>query len=127
MVGEVEHLISTSWKTQDTLRIYIQVKLFLLIEALMLLTQLPCLVIPLEIPAGTRCCKQLAPVDVENTRKIANVRIHVERIIGSVRQCFQILSATGVLQNEFCLPQNPKWQCDTGFYSQSLLCSLLMV
>ena len=56
----------------------------------------------LEIPAFTRSCKQLAPVDVENTRKIANVRIHVKRIIiGSVRQRFQILSATGVLQNEF--------------------------
>ena len=34
-------------------------------------------------------------------RKIANVRIHVERIIGSVHQHFQILSATGDLQNEF--------------------------
>ena len=55
----------------------------------------------LEIPTFTRGCEQLPPVDVENTRKIANVRIHVERIIGSVRQRFQILSATGVLQNEF--------------------------
>ena len=55
----------------------------------------------LDIPAFTRGCNQLAPVDVENTRKIANVRIHVERIIGSVRQRFQILSATAVLQKEF--------------------------
>ena len=29
----------------------------------------------LEIPAFTRSCEQLAPVDVENTRKIVNVRI----------------------------------------------------
>ena len=55
----------------------------------------------LEIPAFTRGCEQLASVDFENTRKTANVRIHVEKIIGSVRQRFQILSATGVLQNEF--------------------------
>ena len=55
----------------------------------------------LDIPAFTRGHEQLAPVDVEATRKIANVRIHVERIIGSVRQRFQILSATGVLQKEF--------------------------
>lgn len=54
----------------------------------------------LDIPAFTRGCEQLQPSDVESTRKLANVRIHVERIIGAVRQRFQILSATGVLQKE---------------------------
>ena len=39
-----------------------------------------------NIPAFTRSKKQLDPVDVEKTRKIANVRIHVERIIGILRQ-----------------------------------------
>ena len=48
---------------------------------------------------------QLSPELVSNynleaTRKLANVRIHVERIIGAVRQRFQVLSATGVLQRE---------------------------
>ena len=42
----------------------------------------------LEIPAFTISYEQLAPVDVENTRKIAVVRIHVERIIGSVPPTF---------------------------------------
>ena len=54
----------------------------------------------LDIPAFTRGCDQLSPGDVEATRKLANVRIHVERVIGAVRQNFQILSATGVLQKE---------------------------
>ena len=54
----------------------------------------------LHIPAFTRGRDQLLAVDVEATRKLANVRIHVERIIGSVRQRFQILSATGVLPKE---------------------------
>ena len=54
----------------------------------------------LDIPAFTRGHDQLSPADVEATRKLANVRIHVERIIGSVHQRYQILSATGVLTKE---------------------------
>ena len=38
----------------------------------------------LDIPAFTRGVEQLPSSDVEAMRKIANVRIHVERIIGSV-------------------------------------------
>ena len=54
----------------------------------------------LDIPAFTRGCNQLGASEVEATRKLANVRIHVERVIGAMRQRFQILSATGVLQKE---------------------------
>ena len=54
----------------------------------------------LDIPAFTRGCDQLPPGDIEATCKLANVRIHVERIIGAVGQCYQILSTTGVLQKE---------------------------
>ena len=39
---------------------------------------------------------QLSAIEIEDTRKIANVRIHVESIIGAVRQRYTILSATGV-------------------------------
>ena len=38
-----------------------------------------------DIPAFTRGCEQLAPSDVEARRKLANVRIHVERIISIIR------------------------------------------
>ena len=55
----------------------------------------------LDIPAFTRGVSQLCPGSVEATRKLAIVWIHVERIIGAVRQHFQILSATGVVQKEF--------------------------
>ena len=54
----------------------------------------------LDIPAFTRGVSQLSPGNGEATRNLANVRIHVERIIGAVRQHFQILSATGVLPKE---------------------------
>ena len=46
----------------------------------------------LTIPAFTRGKDQLDPVEVEETRNIANVRIHVERIIGLLRRKYTILS-----------------------------------
>ena len=47
-----------------------------------------------NIPAFTRGKDQLDPVDVETTRGIANVRIHVERVIGTLRQKYTILQST---------------------------------
>ena len=40
----------------------------------------------LHIPAFTKGKSQLSALEVENTRTIANVRIHAERVIGYVRQ-----------------------------------------
>ncbi|CAN7976387.1 unnamed protein product [Ixodes persulcatus] len=48
----------------------------------------------LEIPAFTRGRAQLPPAVVESTRKLANVRIHVERVIGLVRNKYTILKST---------------------------------
>ena len=42
------------------------------------------------IPAFTKGKDQLDPVDVESTRGIANVRIHVERVIGLLRRKYTI-------------------------------------
>ena len=60
---------------------------------------LGCMMAQLQIPAFTRGKSQLAPVDLETTRKIAQVRIHVERVIGSVHQKYCILG--GILPIEF--------------------------
>ena len=48
----------------------------------------------LHIPAFTKGKNQLTASEVEETRTIANVRIHVERVIGNVRQKFPILQST---------------------------------
>ena len=48
----------------------------------------------LAIPAFTKGKDQLDPVDVEKTRGIANVRIHVERVTGVLRQKCTILQST---------------------------------
>lgn len=55
----------------------------------------------LNIPAFTKGKSQLSPADVESTRRLANVRIHVERVIGSVRHKFQILNATTPLPTQY--------------------------
>ena len=53
----------------------------------------------LDIPAFTRGGDQPSAEDVEAMRKLANVRIHVERIIGSVCQRFQLLLPTPISDN----------------------------
>ena len=57
----------------------------------------------LNIPAFTKGKAQLPAVDVEETRKLANVRIHIEHVIpvGAVRQRFQILSTTTPSPTEY--------------------------
>ena len=52
----------------------------------------------LHIPAFTKGKNQLSALDVHETRKIANVRIHVERVIGNVRQKYPILRSTLPIQ-----------------------------
>ncbi|XP_034079283.1 uncharacterized protein LOC117550834 [Gymnodraco acuticeps] len=50
----------------------------------------------LKMPAFTRGKSQLSAYKVEETRKIANVRIHVERVIRLVRRKYQILQSRAV-------------------------------
>ena len=48
----------------------------------------------LAIPAFTKGKDQFDPIDVEKTRGIANLRIHVERVIGLLRQKYTVLQGT---------------------------------
>ena len=48
----------------------------------------------ISTPAFTKGKKQLTGIEVEQTRRIANVRIHVERVIGNIRKKYSILSST---------------------------------
>jgi len=59
----------------------------------------------LAIPAFTKGKSQLDPIDVENTRGIANVRIHVERVIGLLRRKYSILE--GTLTTDYLMSNQP--------------------
>ena len=48
----------------------------------------------LHIPSFTKGKDQLSALEVEDTCSISNVRIHVERVIGAVRQKYIILKGT---------------------------------
>lgn len=52
----------------------------------------------LLVPAYMKGKTQLSSDDVLKTRKIANVRIHVERVIGVVRQKYKILKGSIPIQ-----------------------------
>ena len=47
-----------------------------------------------KIPPFTRGKKQLSKLEVDTTRQLSRVRIHVERVIGMVRQKYTILQST---------------------------------
>ena len=55
--------------------------------------------VTVTIPAFTRGKKQFSGIDVEQTRHIANVRIHVEHVIGLLRQKYTILTETQPIDN----------------------------
>ena len=48
----------------------------------------------LEILSFTKGQSQLRPEEVEETRTIVNVRIHVERVTGNLRKKYLILNGT---------------------------------
>ena len=59
----------------------------------------------LQIPSYTKGKPQLSPVEIETTRSIANVRIHVERVIGCVRQKYTILGH-GIVPIDYLVIRN---------------------
>ena len=59
----------------------------------------------LHMPAFTKGLDQLPPVEVEKTRKLANVRIHVERVTGATRN-FSILMS--ILPIQYVVKKSPQ-------------------
>ena len=61
----------------------------------------------ISIPAFTKGKSQLSAMEIEETRTIANVRIHIERVNSNVRQKYTILKNTRPI--DFITSSN----CDT--------------
>ena len=62
----------------------------------------------LAIPAFTRGKNQLEPLDVERTRGITNVRIHVKRVIRLLRQKYSILQGILLIDYLTCSEKSGK-------------------
>ena len=64
------------------------------------------------LPSFTKGKKQLTGIEVEQTRRIANIQIHVERVIGLLRQLRDtvpidyVLSPTPVLDCLLCISKS---------------------
>ena len=54
----------------------------------------------LKIPAFTRGREQLSPKDIEETHQLANVRIHIERVVGATHQRYSYFDE--LYTNRFC-------------------------
>lgn len=55
-----------------------------------------------HLPAYTKGKKQLLAAEVESTRRLANVRIHVERVIGLIRNKFLLLKCVVPIEYVTC-------------------------
>jgi len=55
-----------------------------------------------KVPPFTRGKKQLSRVEVDTARRLSRVRIHVERVIGMIRQKFTILQSTFPINMLMC-------------------------
>ncbi|XP_021713249.1 uncharacterized protein LOC110681527 isoform X2 [Aedes aegypti] len=80
--------------------------------------------VELLLPAFTVGQDQLHPLDIEKTRKLANVRIHVERVIVQLRNKYKIL-----YKNKFPIStlKRTKNYCETPLMDQivTVCCSLV--
>ena len=78
----------------------------------------------LKIPAFTKGKSQLSGIEVEQTRKIANVRIHVERVIGNIRKKFSLLSDTQPIDFLITSPDQSKTLLDKIVYISCALVNM---
>ena len=92
--GEEELVINTSQNTVHYLTSLFPVTQFLQTVDLTYKILVGSHCARLSIPAFTKGKTQLSGIDVDQSRQIANIRIHVERVIGNIRQKFSRLSAT---------------------------------
>ena len=74
------------------------------------------------IPAFTKNKPQLSKKEVDNTRNIARVRIHVERVIGLLRNKYTLLQK--ILPIKMIMPIDGYCQFDDILIVCSALCNL---
>ena len=89
--GEGEQVINTSLENAGFLKHLLPGDVVLADRGLNIEDTLHLYGAELKIPAFTKGKPQLSKEDVDNTRQLASVRIHVERLIGLTRQKYTIM------------------------------------
>ena len=80
----------------------------------------------LNIPSFTKGRPQLSALDVETTRSITNARIHVERVIGCIRQKYTILGHS-IVRRRWTLLNAQNCICFLCFDKLLQICSVKWV
>ncbi len=76
-----------------------------------------------KIPPFTKGKKQLSKYEVDSARQLSRVRIHVERVIGLLRQKYTILESTLPIKLIMCTPEDKCSMIDKIVTVCSALCN----
>ena len=77
-----------------------------------------------KVPPFTRGKKQLSRSDVDTARQLSRVRIHVERVIGVIRQKYTILESTLPINMIMCAKETQTSVIDKIVIVCAALCNL---
>jgi hypothetical protein len=80
----------------------------------------------LIIPSFTRGKKQMEARDVEKSRKIARVRVHIERVIGALKRRFRILQGVIPIRSIKSMKEESQESSLTSFDKILRVCAALV-
>ena len=88
---------------------------------------LACIVLKLKYPHIPKVKNQLSKFEVDTSRKLSRVRIHVERVIGVLRQKYTILQSVLPISMIMGTPGFDDYSMIDKIYCYCVLCSVQLL